>query len=104
MKVKFFAFFVLLGTASSFSCEISVFAMVANQKAICLVTYASLILCKFGVTLGLKSIGYPEFELPIQSEHMKNTIHIFSIVDQINLLFYSVVGKASFQTALYAFR
>ena len=35
MKVNFFAFFVLLGTASSFSCEISVFAMVANQKAIC---------------------------------------------------------------------
>ena len=67
MKVKFFAFFVLLGTASSFSCEISVFAMVANQKAVCLVTYMSLILCKFGVTLALKSIGYPEFELPIRA-------------------------------------
>ena len=102
MKVKFFAFFVLLGTASSFSCEISVFAMVANQKAICLVTYASLILCKFGVTLGLKALDI--LSLSCQSEHMKNTIHCFSIVHQINILFYSVVGKAFFQTALYAFR
>ena len=43
MKVNFFTFFVFLGTASSFSSEISVFAPVANQKAICLVTYASLV-------------------------------------------------------------
>ena len=68
MKVNFFAFFVLLGTASSFRCEISRCLLpVANQKAICLVTYASLILCEFGVTPGLKSIRYPEFELPIRA-------------------------------------
>ena len=46
MKVNFFAFFVLLGNAS-------------------------LILCKFCVTLALKSIGYPEFELPIRA-HKKH--------------------------------
>lgn len=87
MEVKFFAFFVLLGIASSFSCEMSVFAMVANQKAICLVTYASLILRKFGVTLGLKSIGYPEFELPITAYEKHYPLFQYSTPNQYIILF-----------------